>query len=173
MPHALRIQEPNLLFHVLNRGNEKHEVFRSIADFNYAKSLIQKYKPPFAISLYFYVLMPNHVHFILETAKSKGISGFMHDFSLAYAHYYRKMYEGVGHVWQSRYKAKFLEKDSYLLQCGQYIEENPVRAGLVEKPEDYPWSSCRAHKFGIFDPILDPCPYIVSNQVPIAKSAHE
>ena len=129
-------------------------------DFQFASMEILRLKARYSILLYFYVLMPNHFHFLLESMKKGGIAGFMHDFSLFYAKYFRHVYQGTGHVWQGRYKEKLIKKDSYLIQCGKYIEDNPVRARLVERAELYQWSSARAHILSCPDPLVDPCPYV-------------
>ena len=110
--------------------------------------------------MYFYCFMPNHIHMIIEPAHFNVMPKFMHGLALSYAKYYRRQYEGDGHVWTGTYKSKNIEKDSYLQQCGLYIEANPVRAGIVKNPEDYPWSSARAHICKIADPLVDPCPYL-------------
>jgi len=97
---------------------------------------------------------------MIEYSSFEQMPKFMHGITLSYAKYYRRQYEGDGHVWTGTYKSKNIEKDSYLQQCGKYIEENPVRAGLVKKAEDYPWSSARAHICKIADPLIDLCPYL-------------
>jgi len=70
-----------------------------------------------------------------------------------------KKYNGVGHVWQGRFKSSLVEKENYALQCGYYIEDNPRRAKLVEKIENWPWSSYHFYAFGKFDPLVDVEPF--------------
>lgn len=80
----------------------------------------------------------------------------MHRIQLMYAQRYCKKYQFIGHVWQGRFKNLLIESDSYLFACGNYIEMNPVRAGLVTLPEDWEWSSYRYYAFGAPDPIIEP-----------------
>ena len=75
--------------------------------------------------------------------------------TLAYSSYFNKKYRGVGHVWQGRYKSSLIDKEDYFIQCGVYIELNPVRAGLVARPEDWRWSSYRFYAFGEINPLTE------------------
>lgn len=85
--------------------------------------------------------MPTHVHLLIKTNKASDFSTFMKKVELAYFHHYRQEYGWVGHFWQGRYKSQAVGKDAYFIQCGKYIELNPVRKGIVDKPEDYRHSS--------------------------------
>lgn len=157
----------NYVFHVMNRGNDHQTIFRSAADFSYFHTILKKYKTQ-TLVIFFYTIMPNHFHILLESRPCEDLSKYLHKVTLTYAHYFKRQYEHDGHVWKGRFKCKNINKDAYLLQCGLYIENNPVRANLVRSPEDYPWSSARMHLLGFYDPLVDACPYIsnpVSNQV--------
>lgn len=99
------------------------------------------YKEELPFYLYHYCLMPNHVHLLIQTHEAEKFSLFMKKLNLSYFHYYRKKYGWTGHFWQDRYKSQPVGKDDYFLQCGKYIELNPVRAGFVASPEKYPYSS--------------------------------
>jgi putative transposase len=160
MPIRKRPSSRSLVFHVINRGNDHQKLFRSTVDFIFFHELVERMKARYKVMLYYYVFMPNHIHLIVEMKRFEDMSRFMHDLSFIYARFYHKQYESDGHVWTGRFKSKNIEKDAYLKQCGEYIEMNPVRAGLVTKPEDYPWSSARAHICHMLDSIVDPCPYI-------------
>ncbi|EKD55942.1 MAG: hypothetical protein ACD_58C00330G0003 [uncultured bacterium] len=85
--------------------------------------------------------MPNYVHMQVKTKNAYDFSLFMKKLNLAYFHYYRRNYDWVGHFWQDRFKSQPIGKDNYFIQCGKYIELNPVRAGIVNNPEDYSFSS--------------------------------
>ena len=85
--------------------------------------------------------MPNHVHLLIQVKKQETLNKIMRSLNLSYTLYFNSKYEKVGHLWQDRYKSKIIEKDSYLLECINYIEANPVRASLVSHIDKYPWSS--------------------------------
>ncbi len=82
----------------------------------------------------------------------------MHRLSLKYSYIYRKKHDYIGHLWQDRFKSKLIERDDYLIQCGKYIELNPVRAGIVFRPEEYRFSSYIHYAFGVEDNIVDDNP---------------
>ena len=87
--------------------------------------------------------MPNHFHIIGEILHKKDLSKFMHGLMRSYTAYFNEKYSKVGHLWQGRFKSKVINKDAYMFGCLQYVELNPVRAEMVDSPEDYPWSSYR------------------------------
>ena len=165
MPPRTRPQSSSNVFHVINRGNAHQTLFRAVSDFIRFHQLIKKLKQRYQISLYYYVFMPNHIHIMIETQNFEDVSHLMRDLTSTYARYNHRQYEGDGHVWTGRFRLKIIEKDSYLKQCGVYIEANPVRAGLAKNPEDYPWSSARAHICKMPDSIVDPCPYIYQDSI--------
>jgi len=91
---------------------------------------------------------------LVKTNKTSDFSNFMKKLNLAYFHHYRQSYGWIGHFWQDRFKSQPVGKDEYFIQCGKYIESNPVRAKLVEQPEEYPFSSYRYYVKGANDPLL-------------------
>jgi len=143
-----RIAFPGLVYHVVNRGNNRQQVLKHEADFRRYVELLQRYKDEYDFRLFHYVLMNNHVHLLLQTSEKGSISKIMQGVTLAHTKYYNRKNESSGHVWQGRFKSHVIEKDSYLLQCGRYIELNPVRANLVQDPGEYRWSSYRFYAFG-------------------------
>jgi len=82
----------------------------------------------------------------------------MKQINLAYLYHFRKRYRFWGHFWQGRFKSLLIEKDSYLISCGRYIETNPVRAKIVKAPADYPYSSCKFYAYGKRDDLIDEDP---------------
>lgn len=150
-----RITVANVPYHVLNRGNNKQLVFRDGGDYLYYLTLIERYKEKISFKLYHFSLMPNHIHFLMEPIKDGDISEIMQRLTTAYTSYYNDKYGTVGHVWQGRFKSPLIDKDEYFLQCGLYIELNPRRAGLVEKPEDWRWSSYSFYAFGRSEPLIE------------------
>lgn len=141
MPRPPRLLLPKSFYHVMTRGNNKKQVFRSDADYQYYLARLSLYKNQHPFDLYHYCLMPNHTHFLIQTKNAFDFAQFMKKLNLSYFHYYRGKYGWVGHFWQDRYRSQPVGKDAYLIQCGKYIELNPVRQGLVKAPEEYRYSS--------------------------------
>ncbi|HOX41832.1 MAG TPA: transposase [bacterium] len=148
MPRPPRLLLSQSYYHVMTRGNNRHSVFEFADDYYYYLDLIGKYKGEHPFDLFHYCLMPNHTHFLVKTNKATDFSTFMKRLNLAYFHYYRKQYDWIGHFWQDRFKSQFVGKDSYFIQCGKYIELNPVRAGMANAPEEYQYSSYRYYSQG-------------------------
>ncbi len=140
----------------MTRGNNRNKVFRSDDDYLYFLELIGRYKSEHPFDLYHYCLMPTHTHFLIQTKKALDFSTFMKKLNLAYFQHYRQSYDWIGHFWQDRYKSQAVGKDAYFIQCGKYIELNPVRARLVERPEDYKYSSYLHYVRGKTDLLITP-----------------
>ena len=154
MPRPPRLLLPQSYYHVMTRGNNRHVVFRTEGDYLYYLHLVRKYKIDHPFDLYHYCLMPNHTHFLVKTNKASDFSNFMKRLNLAYFHHYRSGYGWVGHFWQDRFKSQPVGKDSYFIQCGKYIELNPVRSGLVAQPENHSFSSFQYYFNGKLDSLV-------------------
>lgn len=141
MPRGARITIANGCYHVITRGNQRQTVFVDSDDYEMYLKLLCKYKKKFKCKLYCFCLMPNHVHLIIETQEPNILKRLMHGLSLSYTIYFNYKYNKVGHLWQDRFKSKLIQKDTYFLECIGYIESNPLRASLVPKINEYPWSS--------------------------------
>jgi len=115
---------------------------------------LQRYKNKYEIKILAYCLMGNHIHILAvpkrETSLAKGIGGT----NLLYTQYINRKYKRSGRLWQNRFFSTVVEEEPYLWAVARYIERNPVRAKLVKKAEDYPWSSAKAHVLGIKDNVL-------------------
>lgn len=135
------IHFPGALFHITARGNNKQKIFLgNHKDFlRYLKSIKHcKNKYPFV--LHGFMLMPNHIHFLIEV-KDYTIAKIMQVIQTSYTMYFNIKYQRTGHLFQGRYNSFIVQKENYLLELIRYIHLNPVRAGIVKKPQDYPWSS--------------------------------
>jgi REP-associated tyrosine transposase len=155
MPRPLRAIDDGLVYHVINRGNNRGPVF--FADDDYAAFLRAigdlKTRRPFA--MYGYCLMTNHVHLLIRPLEVP-ISRLMQSLLVSHTQRHHRRHRGGGHVWQGRFKSPVIQDDEHLLTVLRYIEANPVRARIVEAAGDYPWSSFPAHGLGRPDPLLDP-----------------
>lgn len=156
MPRQPRIILSHSYYHIISRGNNKNHIFRFSIDYFYYLDLLRKYKKELPFDLYHYCLMPNHVHLLIQTKNSHNFSTFMKKLNLSYFYYYQKNYGWTGYFWQGRFKSQPVGKDEYFIQCGKYIELNPVRANLVVTPEEYQFSSSRYYIQGVDNDIITP-----------------
>lgn len=147
MARPLRIEYEGALYHITSRGNERTKIFFSPADYAKFLAYIKEAGDKFGTVLHAYVFMTNHYHLILETPQG-NLSRAMHHINGSYTTYVNNKRKRSGHLFQGRYKAIIVDKDSYLLELSRYIHLNPVRAGLAERPEDYPYSSYKAFVSG-------------------------
>ncbi|MBU4312008.1 MAG: transposase [Candidatus Omnitrophica bacterium] len=149
MPTGPRLLLDNVCYHITSRGNQKQKVFIEDEDFKYYLAKLRKYKHKYGFLLYADCLMPNHPHLLGEIKNPKDLSHFMHDLTRSYTSYFNDKYKKVGHLWQGRFQSRIVTKDDYLIDCINYIELNPVRAGLVKSPMDWPYSSYRERVLGV------------------------
>jgi REP element-mobilizing transposase RayT len=133
---------------------EKRRVFLDDRDRGRFLELLGQYQAKFGFTLLAYCLMSNHVHLAARTGK-KPLRLFLHSLLGAYALGFNRRHGRVGHLFADRYKALLIEQDRYLLTVVRYIHANPVRAGMVDRPEAFRWSSDRAYRFGPVPPWLD------------------
>lgn len=149
----LRIVFKNALYHIISRGNNKDYIFRDNEDRIKYMELLRKAKLDFNFKFYAYVLMDNHTHLLLETPDA-NISEGMKMLNLSYSKYFNAKYKKVGHLFESRYKAKLVQRDRYFLAIIRYIHNNPVKANICRSLELYPWSGHNEYvkgKTGIID----------------------
>jgi putative transposase len=155
MPRPLRPIEDGLVYHVINRGNNRADVFHNDEDYEaFLESLAdQKLRRPFG--LLGYCLMPNHVHLLIRAGEAP-ISRVMQGLLVAHTQRYHREHASGGHVWQGRFKSPVVQDDEHILRVLRYIEANPLRAGSVTDAAEYRWSSFAAHGRGRADGLLDP-----------------
>ncbi|HEX9898878.1 MAG TPA: transposase [Candidatus Methylomirabilis sp.] len=144
MARPTRIDFPGALFHVMGRGNQKQRSFRDASDYARYENLLQRYHQRYGFHVYAYVLMPNHIHLLVETDRVP-LAKIMQGIQQSYTAYFNKKYRLTGHCFQGRYKAILCDRDAYLLTLVRYLHLNPVRAGLVQGPERWGWSSHKAY----------------------------
>ena len=143
------------VYHVLNRGNQRISIFNDKKDYLRFKNTLIRYKKEYCFKVYHWIFIPNHFHLEIELPNPENISELMARWLGGYSRYYRRKYDSAGHHWQGRFKSQPIHKELYLLKCGRYIERNAMRAGLVELPWDYEWSSCKAYVLGLDDGLTD------------------
>lgn len=139
MPRKPRIEIPGY-YHIINRGVEQRKVFQEPADYEYFEELMCFYTKSFGITLHNYCLMSNHYHLLLEIT-NENLSKFMRQLNMNYSIYFNKKYKRVGHLWQGRFKSWYVTNEAYLYTLMCYIEQNPLKANMVKRLEEYPYSS--------------------------------
>jgi len=142
MGRPLRIEFPGAHYHVTARGNELRDIFETRGDIERFLTYLETSVTRYGVLLHSYCLMTNHYHLLLETTKG-NLSEVMQHLNGAYTHYFNSKRNRVGHLFQGRYKAILIEADKYLVELSRYIHLNPVRVGMLARPEEYPWSSYR------------------------------
>lgn len=147
MARQWRIEFPGAIYHVLSRGNGRQDIFRSDDDRRLFLELIGQVNDRFDIEVHAYVLMSNHYHLLLKTREA-NLSKAMQWLGTTYTRRFNLKNRHCGHLFQGRFKSIIVENDAYLLRLSCYIHRNPLRAGLVSRLIDYPWSSYRAYAYG-------------------------
>lgn len=146
MPRMGRVMLPNYPHHVVQRGHNRQVVFAETRDCLRYLDALAEFKVEFGIKVYAYCLMTNHVHLLLGLGDEvSGLGRLMKRVAGRQTRYHNALEGRTGTLWESRYKSSPVDSDAYLSACVRYIELNPVRARMVEAPEQYPWSSARHH----------------------------
>lgn len=140
MARPLRVEYSGAVYHIINRGNAGENLYRSSRDREKFLSYLEKAVERFSIKVHTYCLMGNHFHILMETPHP-NLSKSVQWINVSYAGYFNRKYKRNGHLFQGRFKSILVDADSYLKQLSRYIHLNPVRAGLVDRPADYDWSS--------------------------------
>jgi len=140
MTRPIRIEFAGALYHVTSRGDRKEDIYIDDADRESFLQLLQQITKDYNWLVHAYCLMDNHYHLLIETPDG-NLSRGMRQLNGVYTQITNRYHGKVGHVFQGRYKAILVQKESYLLELARYIVLNPVRAKLVKSVQDWPWSS--------------------------------
>jgi len=143
----LRIEFEGAFYHVTSRGNQRERIFWDDRDREELNKIIRRTKERYKYLVHAYVLMDNHYHLLIETPHA-NIKQVMQNINTSYTVFVNRRHNRAGHLLQGRYKAFIVDKENYLLELSRYIHLNPVRAGIVERPENYKWSSYREYLHG-------------------------
>ncbi|WP_038172819.1 REP-associated tyrosine transposase [Vibrio pacinii] len=140
MSRPLRIEYAGALYHVTSRGNARQPIYLDEQDFALFIEVLDQVCERFNWVIHSYCLMTNHYHLLVETPDG-NLSKGMRQLNGVYTQKFNRKHQRVGHLYQGRYKAILVDKNSYLLEVGRYIVLNPVRAHMVDCPSEYEWSS--------------------------------
>ena len=162
MPRLACPEEAHATLHVVQRARERRACFSCAADRRAYLRALREYAENEQCAVHAYALMGNHVHLLVTFERAAGPARLMPAIAAGYAHYLATAYGHEDRVWEEGYDASPVHARAHLLACMRYIEENPVRAGLVAHPGGYPWSSYRANALGEDDALLTPHPHYCS-----------
>lgn len=140
--------------HVIQRGNNRDILFADDQDYRVYLEILGEASQRFGCAIHAYVCMTNHVHLLVTPIGESAISQTMQSLGRKYVQYFNHRYQRTGTLLEGRYKASLIDSDGYLLTCYRYIELNPVRAGMLEKPMRYSWSSHRYNAAGYTDSLV-------------------
>ena len=143
MPRKPSVEVPGGFFHITARGIRQLPIFHDNWDYIAWVAGLERTVEAFEWRCYAYCAMPNHIHLVIRTLEKTRGAGMRH-LNGSYAQRFNSRYDGCGHVFEGRYRAKPIEDDSHLKECCRYVVLNPVRAGICKRPEDWRWSSYRA-----------------------------
>ena len=169
MARLPRFSLPGQPQHVIQRGNNRGIIFAADEDYIFFKDCLDEAAKRYGCDIHAYVLMTNHVHFLMTPHEGNSISKVLQSVGRRYVQYFNHTYQRTGTLWEGRYKATLIESERYLLTCCQYIELNPVRAAMVSDPGNHPWSSYRHHVQGETDLLIKDHPLYLA----LGQSAEE
>ena len=145
----------NGFYHVISRSINDMTVFKDADDFVHFLELERRAKQAFPIRLFHYVLMSTHFHVVLQAVKTEDLPQHVAFLKRNYTRWYQKRYSWRGPLWRERYRSLPIENEEYLAACGLYVELNPVKAGICQRPEEYPYSSAKKYDLGAPDDLVD------------------
>jgi putative transposase len=147
MARPYRLQSEDCFYHITSRGDGRKSIYKSERDYEKFLEYLSAAKSKFKFYIHAYCLMTNHYHLFIETTQA-NLSRIMQYLNTSYTVYYNRKRAQAGHLFQGRYKSIIVEQDAYYSELTRYIHLNPVRAKMVKKPADYPWSSYNVYLKG-------------------------
>jgi putative transposase len=142
--------------HVIQRGNNRAACFLVRSDYLLYLLHLHELAKKHGCAVHAYCLMPNHVHLLLTPSSDEGCKALMRELGQRYVQYFNRRHRRTGTLWEGRYRSSLVKSARYVLACYRYIEMNPVRAALAERPEGYEWSSHRGNAGQHSDSLLAP-----------------
>ncbi len=172
MPRYARAWSASNVYHFITRGVNKKRIFHREVDFQFYKKLLCEYKDRFNVQIYHYCLMNNHSHLLVRAETPQDLSRMAHFVQRRYAYYYCKTYHWAEQVFRKRFISIPVENDAYFLECGRYIERNPIQAHMVKIPDEYPYSSYNYYAQSAEDDLLTASPvYPALGNTPLERMA--
>lgn len=156
MPRRHRIQIADLTQHVINRGNNRCDIFRAEEDYLFFLLVLRDASVRHQLEVHSYALMTNHFHIMATPRVATGLSDAMHLVGTKYVGYFNRRYARTGRLFEGPFKSSVIDTETYWFTCMRYVELNPVRAGLVSDPSEYRWSSYPTNALGVHDRLIAP-----------------
>lgn len=145
-----------LPLHIILRGSNRTPIFSADADYKHFKGALLDAASRHKLAIHAYALMSNHIHLLASPSGPESVPKTMQSVGRRYVQYFNLRYDHTGTLWEGRYRATAVDTENYLLACMRYIELSPVRAGMVNHPRDYAWSSYAANADGKDDMLITP-----------------
>lgn len=158
MARRKRVNIPGYPYHIVQRGNNKVRCFADLEDFAFFSHLLITYKKKFNVDVHAWVFMSNHFHILATQQEPSGISNMIQSVGRRYVPYFNFRHKRTGTLWEGRFHSSIVDSDEYLLTVYRYIELNPVRAHMVNTPNEYHWSSFATNGYGRPSSLLTPHP---------------
>ncbi len=156
MPRQPRVVIAGQPHHIIQRGNNRQNIFNAPRDYYYFLNKLYETSIEYDCDIHAYVLMTNHTHMLVTPKTQDNLIKMMRKLGTCYAHYFNYNYERTGSLFEGRYKSSTISDDAYFFICMRYIELNPVRAYMVKHPSNYEWSSYHANALGKKNTIISP-----------------
>jgi len=155
MARRARLAIANVVWHIIQRGNNRSACFFAEEDYRFYLCQLQKQSTKHGCAIHAYCLMTNHVHLLLTPQEASGPSQMMKHLGQCFVQYINRTYKRSGTLWEGRFKSCLAQDQNYALCCYRYIELNPVRANMVSHPRDYRWSSFSYNGDGVEIPLIN------------------
>ena len=156
MARPRRLRVVGASHHVIQRGNNRGDIFRSECDCQVFVRMLSEASKRYRMDIHGYVLMKNHVHLLGTPHTSTAIERTMQVAGSRYAGYFNRNNRRTGALFEGRYRSTVIDNERYWINCLRYVELNPVRAGIVSTADQYRWSSYRANGLGLNDELVSP-----------------
>lgn len=172
MARLARLTVAGYAHHIIQRGNNRQPIFLDDSDRRFMLDLLFEKADTLGVAVHAYVLMDNHFHVLATPQDNEGLPKLMQAVGRQYVRYFNDRHRRSGTLWEGRYRSNLIDSEPYLLTCMAYIDLNPVRAGMVARAQDFPWSS-HAHYAGIRPDrlISPPSLYWSLGNTPFAREA--
>lgn len=156
MPNSKRNDIPGVALHITQRGNNRQLMFRENEDYQRFAGMLIQYSEKYQVIVHAWMLMPNHIHLLVTPQEKKMVGRMMMCATGAYTRFYNQKYKRTGTLYEKRYYSALVDYDEYVINVYKYIELNPVKAGLVQHPSYWHWSSYRHNAEGLESSMLVP-----------------
>ena len=156
MARRPRLVVPGFPLHIIQRGNNRMATFHRPEDFTCYRETLSSASQRYECAIHSYVFMPNHVHLLITARDASGPSRMMQAVGRRFVRYVNTRYTRTGTLWEGRFWSSVVNSERYFLACSRYIELNPIRARMVDAPDEYRWSSYHRNALGVSDRLITP-----------------